>query len=129
MPGASVFVRWGEADRPVPWGGRARFRHLPGTPLRPPRAPDARTVELMERITGNPDECGGRPCIRGMRIRVIDVLDLLAAGLSAAEVVAALHSRRGIDDAVVREHVEWARARHGSAATGNRIPEVPAGPL
>ena len=48
------------------------------------------TVELMERITVNPDQCGGRPCIRGMRIRVIDVLDLLAAGLSAAEVVAEL---------------------------------------
>ena len=48
------------------------------------------TVELMERVTVNPDQCGGRPCIRGMRIRVIDVLDLLAAGLSAAEVVAEL---------------------------------------
>jgi uncharacterized protein (DUF433 family) len=45
------------------------------------------TVELMDRITVNPDQCGGRPCVRGMRIRVIDVLDLLAAGLSAAEVV------------------------------------------
>lgn len=45
------------------------------------------TVELMERITVNPDQCGGRPCIRGMRIRVIDVLDLLAAGLSTSEVV------------------------------------------
>ena len=40
------------------------------------------TVELMERITVNPDQCGGRPCVRGMRIRVRDVLDLLAAGLS-----------------------------------------------
>lgn len=48
------------------------------------------TVELMERITVNPDQCGGRPCIRGMRIRVVDVLDLLAAGLSAGEVVAEL---------------------------------------
>ncbi len=33
------------------------------------------------RITVNHRQCGGRPCIRGMRIRVIDVLDLLAAGL------------------------------------------------
>ena len=41
----------------------------------------------MDRITVNPDLCGGRPCVRGMRIRVIDVLDLLASGLSAAEVV------------------------------------------
>jgi uncharacterized protein (DUF433 family) len=45
------------------------------------------TVELMDRITVNPDQCGGRPCVRGMRIRVIDVLDLLAAGQSAADVV------------------------------------------
>ena len=45
------------------------------------------TVELMDRITVNPDQCGGRPCVRGMRIRVIDVLDLLAAGLTTAQVV------------------------------------------
>lgn len=40
-----------------------------------------------ERITVNPDQCGGRPCIRGMRIRVIDVLDLLATGLTQDEVL------------------------------------------
>jgi len=37
--------------------------------------------KLLERITVNPRQCGGRPCIRGMRIRVSDVLDLFAAGL------------------------------------------------
>jgi uncharacterized protein (DUF433 family) len=42
---------------------------------------------LMERITTNPEQCGGRPCIRGMRIRVIDVLDLFAAGLSAEQIL------------------------------------------
>ena len=42
---------------------------------------------LMNRITINPEQCGGRPCIRGMRIRVIDVLDLFAAGLSAAQIL------------------------------------------
>ena len=31
--------------------------------------------------------CGGRPCVRGMRIRVIDVLDLLATGLTPEQVV------------------------------------------
>jgi uncharacterized protein (DUF433 family) len=41
----------------------------------------------MDRITFNPNQCGGRPCIRGMRIRVKDVLDLLAAGASEAEVL------------------------------------------
>jgi uncharacterized protein (DUF433 family) len=38
--------------------------------------------DLVNRITINPEQCGGRPCIRGMRIRVVDVLELLAAGLS-----------------------------------------------
>jgi uncharacterized protein (DUF433 family) len=44
-------------------------------------------AELMERITINPAQCGGRPCIRGMRIRVIDILDLLASGLSTEQVL------------------------------------------
>jgi uncharacterized protein (DUF433 family) len=48
------------------------------------------TVELTDRITVNPQQCGGRPCVRGMRIRVIDVLDLLAAGLSPEQVVVEL---------------------------------------
>ena len=44
----------------------------------------------MDRITMNPEQCGGRPCIRGMRIRVIDVLDLPADGLNAEQVLAEL---------------------------------------
>lgn len=43
--------------------------------------------ELLSRITMNPAQCGGRPCIRGMRIRVTDVLDLLAAGLDSNQVL------------------------------------------
>ena len=43
---------------------------------------------LLNRITFNPQQCGGRPCIRGMRIRVSDVLDLLAAGASREEIIA-----------------------------------------
>ena len=42
----------------------------------------------MERITVNPNQCGGRPCIRGMRIRVKDVVDLVAAGVPEAEILA-----------------------------------------
>ena len=42
---------------------------------------------LLERITVNPKQCGGRPCIRGMRIRVSDVLDLFAAGLTAEQIL------------------------------------------
>ncbi len=45
------------------------------------------TVNVFNRITINPQQCGGRPCIRGMRIRVIDVLDLFAAGLSPDEIL------------------------------------------
>ena len=41
----------------------------------------------LHRITFNPEQCGGRPCIRGMRIRVKDVLDLLAAGASREEIL------------------------------------------
>jgi uncharacterized protein (DUF433 family) len=44
-------------------------------------------MSLLERITVNPKQCGGRPCIRGMRIRVSDVLDLFAAGLSAKKIL------------------------------------------
>ncbi|HEU4629472.1 MAG TPA: DUF433 domain-containing protein [Gemmatimonadaceae bacterium] len=55
------------------------------------------TVELMDRITVNPDQCGGRPCVRGMRIRVVDVLDLLAAGLSAEQVVEELPDLEAAD--------------------------------
>jgi uncharacterized protein (DUF433 family) len=46
--------------------------------------------ELLKRITVEPGKCGGRPCIRGMRIRVIDVLELLASGADAEEVVRSL---------------------------------------
>jgi uncharacterized protein (DUF433 family) len=44
-------------------------------------------MSFLDRITFNPKQCGGRPCIRGMRIRVVDVLDLLAAGVSEAEIL------------------------------------------
>ena len=45
-------------------------------------------MQHLDRITLNPQRCGGRPCVRGMRIRVEDVLDLLAAGVQAAEILA-----------------------------------------
>lgn len=41
----------------------------------------------IDRITFNPEQCGGRPCIRGMRIRVKDVLEMLAAGVSESEIL------------------------------------------
>jgi len=42
----------------------------------------------QNRITVNPNQCGGRPCIRGMRIRVKDVLDMLASGATQEEILA-----------------------------------------
>ncbi len=42
---------------------------------------------MLRRITINPDQCGGRPCIRGMRIRVSDVLDLFASGLTSQQIL------------------------------------------
>lgn len=45
------------------------------------------TRKSLERITLEPDKCGGRPCIRGYRIRVSDILGLLGAGASHAEIL------------------------------------------
>ena len=44
-------------------------------------------TQLASRITVNPEVCGGRPCIHGMRIRVKDVLDMLAAGSTVQDVL------------------------------------------
>ena len=41
----------------------------------------------IHRVTVDPEQCGGRPCLRGLRIRVRDVLDLLAAGASREEIL------------------------------------------
>jgi len=46
------------------------------------------TMNYLDRITINPKQCGGRPCIRGMRIRVKDVLDMLAGGATQDEILA-----------------------------------------
>jgi uncharacterized protein (DUF433 family) len=45
-------------------------------------------MSAFDRITVNPDICGGRPCIRNLRIRVKDILDLMAAGATAEEILA-----------------------------------------
>ena len=68
----------------------------------------------LHRITVNPEQCGGRPCVRGLRVRVSDILDLLAAGatreeiladypyLEAGDITAALeYAARQLDHAVV----------------------------
>jgi len=41
----------------------------------------------IRRITVDPEQCGGRPCLRSLRIRVRDILDLLAAGATREEIL------------------------------------------
>ena len=62
----------------------------------------------MERITFNPNQCGGRPCIRGMRIRVKDVLDMLASGMPEAEILADYPDLEAED---IRACLEYAAAQ------------------
>jgi uncharacterized protein (DUF433 family) len=59
----------------------------------------------MNRITFNPDQCGGRPCIRGMRIRVKDVLDLLSSKVSREEI---LEDFPYLEDADITACIEYA---------------------
>jgi uncharacterized protein (DUF433 family) len=47
-------------------------------------------MQLLDRITIESGKCGGKPCIRGIRIRVTDVLGLLARGLTPQQVIAQL---------------------------------------
>jgi uncharacterized protein (DUF433 family) len=47
-----------------------------------------RESELLARITIDPEQFGGRPCIRGIRVRVVDVLQLLAAGETPQDILA-----------------------------------------
>ncbi len=44
-------------------------------------------MKLLERITMEPGKCGGRPCIRGLRVRVADVLGMLAEGVTVQEIL------------------------------------------
>ena len=44
--------------------------------------------KLLDRVTIEPGKCGGRPCVRGSRMRVSDLLELLAHGATIEEIVA-----------------------------------------
>jgi uncharacterized protein (DUF433 family) len=65
-------------------------------------------MNYMERITFNPNQCGGRPCIRGMRIRVKDVLDLVAAGIPESEILADYPDLQAAD---IKASLEYAAAQ------------------
>jgi uncharacterized protein (DUF433 family) len=62
----------------------------------------------LQRITFNPNQCGGRPCIRGMRIRVKDVLDMLAAHVPEAEI---LTDYPDLEAADIQASLEYAAAQ------------------
>src|ERR1700722_16429869 len=65
-------------------GRAADFRRTEAAPA--PRYTETMPA-LTSRNTVNPEQCGGRPCIRGMRVRVTDVLDLFGAGLNGPEIL------------------------------------------
>ena len=69
---------------------------------------DEMTTEISNRITVNPLQCGGHPCIRGMRIRVSDVLDLFASGLSAGEILAEMPD---LEEADLQAALQYASGR------------------
>ena len=71
-------------------------------------------IAMKDRVTIDPLQCGGRPCVRGMRIRVSDVLDLLAAGLSPEQVIEELPDLERED---VTACLRFASARASEAET------------
>lgn len=50
--------------------------------------PTATVQNLLDRITSEPSKCGGRPCVRSTRIRVSDILEMLAANVPSAQILA-----------------------------------------
>jgi uncharacterized protein (DUF433 family) len=54
-------------------------------------------MNFLDRITFDTEQCAGRPCIRGMRIRVKDVLEMLAAGASEAQILEDFPDLQGED--------------------------------
>lgn len=71
---------------------------------------------LADRITVDPEQCGGRPCVRGMRIRVSDVLDLLASGLSSEQVIEELPDLESADVRACLRFASWRVADPESVA-------------
>ncbi len=59
----------------------------------------------LHRITVDPDQCGGRPCVRSLRVRVKDILDLLASGASRKEI---LEDFPNLEDADITAALEYA---------------------
>lgn len=73
-----------EDDLEIAWNAVRKAAELDEIPIVAIRMTEQ---ELLGRITMTPGVCGGRPCIRGMRIRVADVLELLASGAPREEIL------------------------------------------
>lgn len=69
--------------------------------------------DLLARVTIDPQQCGGRPCLRATRMRVQDVLDMLAGGATTEEILADFPYLE-IDD--IRASIAYAAATIGDTA-------------
>ena len=69
--------------------------------------------DLLSRVTIDPQQCGGRPCLRGTRMRVQDILDMLAGGASAEEILADFPYLEPDD---IRASIAYAAAAIGDTA-------------
>jgi uncharacterized protein (DUF433 family) len=72
-------------------------------------------IDLNERIAIDPDIRGGKPCIRGTRITVYDILEYMAGGMSEAEILADFASLEAED---LRAVLMFAAQRERRLATG-----------
>jgi uncharacterized protein (DUF433 family) len=71
------------------------------------------------RITVNPDQMGGLPCLRGLRIPVAAVIDMVAAGMTHAEILAAYPD---LEEEDIFEALRYAAA----AVRERQLPQVTA---
>ncbi len=69
--------------------------------------------DLLSRVTLDPQQCGGRPCLRGTRMRVQDVLDMLAGGATAEEILTDFPYLEADD---IRASIAYAAASIGDTA-------------
>ena len=84
MKCASGFFKQDQAIRPWPARAAGPVQRKPGKWSSPEQPP---AMNLSERITVDPEQCGGKPCIRGIRICVKDILEMLGSGMTDADIL------------------------------------------
>jgi uncharacterized protein (DUF433 family) len=80
---------------------------------------------LIKRISLNPEQCGGQPCIRGLRVRVIDVLALVAVGLTVEEIIEELPDLEAVVKLMGQEANGFSLWGPMALAIGCRLPKRP----